>query len=303
MSDNNLKASLSVGVVYSGDGSGLTPQQLALINKVPTLEEEIAEVKDSVPTKTSELTNDSDFVTESEMQEAIANVSTGDSVDLSAYVLKTEIDPAIEEYVTENKDKLKGDKGDKGDTGATGEAGKDGADAVNPNFTIGTVTTLEAGSNATVTITGTYPNLVLNFGIPRGADGTGSGGEVEDTTVYMYYGRISLEEAGGGVIQYSDITEEMIITAVAVTKAEPSTLGKTSMGIYDDTAMGDYVVVAVPTANNYKVTKDNGIGGKVIFDTSTSGANGVNITINGVAYKLYGEILLSQNETFIYIDE
>ncbi len=59
---------------------------------------------------------------------------------------------------------LKGDKGDKGDAGA---------DAINPTFTIGTVTTLPSGSDTTVTLTGTYPNLVLNFGIPRGADGSG----------------------------------------------------------------------------------------------------------------------------------
>ena len=80
-----------------------------------------------------------------------------------------------------------------------------------PNFTIGTVTTLPSGSDATVTLTGTYPNLVLNFGIPSGgssSSGGSSGGTDEpgtdvppvDDTVYMYYGRISLEEAGGRVI-------------------------------------------------------------------------------------------------------
>ena len=53
---------------------------------------------------------------------------------------------------------------------------------------------------------------------------------------------------------------------------------------------------------NYKVTKDNGIGGKVPFDEETAGANGIDITINSVAYKLYGEILLSQGEIFIYVD-
>ena len=63
----------------------------------------------------------------------------------------------------------------KGPSGAKGETGQN---AVNPNFTIGTVTTLPSGSDATVTLTGTYPNLVLNFGIPRDADGS-SGGEVD----------------------------------------------------------------------------------------------------------------------------
>lgn len=50
-------------------------------------------------------------------------------------------------------------KGDNGDTGAT------------PNLQIGTVTTLESGSNATASITGTTENPLLNLGIPKGAKG------------------------------------------------------------------------------------------------------------------------------------
>ena len=50
-------------------------------------------------------------------------------------------------------------KGDNGDTGAT------------PNLQIGTVTTLESGSNATASITGTTENPLLNLGIPKGDTG------------------------------------------------------------------------------------------------------------------------------------
>lgn len=50
--------------------------------------------------------------------------------------------------------------GAKGDTGAT------------PNIGIGTVTTLNAGSDATASIAGTAENPVLNLGIPKGADGS-----------------------------------------------------------------------------------------------------------------------------------
>lgn len=49
--------------------------------------------------------------------------------------------------------------------------GSRGSDGHTPNFTIGTVTTLPAGSEATVSITGTSENPVLNIGIPKGADG------------------------------------------------------------------------------------------------------------------------------------
>ena len=75
-----------------------------------------------------------------------------------------------------------GEKGDKGDTGAqgpkgdTGETGPQGATGATPNLQIGEVTTLDAGSDATASITGTPENPLLNLGIPKGADGAGGGG-------------------------------------------------------------------------------------------------------------------------------
>ena len=41
----------------------------------------------------------------------------------------------------------------------------------NISLTIGTVTTSEAGSPASASITGTSPNFVLNFTLPRGYEG------------------------------------------------------------------------------------------------------------------------------------
>lgn len=205
------------------------------------------------------------------------------SVDLSGYATK--------EHVTEQIDKNK----------------------INPNFKIGTVTTLDAGQNATVTIRGTYPNLILDFAIPRGANGGGGGSSTPtdpptpeepptQVTEKMYYGRLSIQEVGGSVIQFSNITESMIKNAKGLTIVEPSTLGKTSLGSANATAEGDYQIVIVPSSKSYTVTKDNGFGGKVAFDEETSGANGLSITIDGIAYKIYGEILLSQGEMFIYVD-
>ena len=51
-----------------------------------------------------------------------------------------------------------------------------GENGITPEIEVGTVETLPAGSLATVTITGDITNPVINFGIPRGANGT-SGGE------------------------------------------------------------------------------------------------------------------------------
>lgn len=52
-----------------------------------------------------------------------------------------------------------------------------------PNtFTIGTVTTLDTGEPATVSITGSAPNYVLNFGLPQGDTGVPSAFEVGSVT-------------------------------------------------------------------------------------------------------------------------
>lgn len=48
------------------------------------------------------------------------------------------------------------------------------ADGVTPDFQIGTVTTLPAGSDATASISGTAEEPVLNLGIPKGDDGVGT---------------------------------------------------------------------------------------------------------------------------------
>ena len=82
------------------------------------------------------------------------------------------------DFTSEQLAALKGAKGDKGDTGAKGDKGDTGA---TPNIVIGTVTTGEAGTNASATITGTTPNLTLNMTIPKGAKGdTGAAGEKGD---------------------------------------------------------------------------------------------------------------------------
>lgn len=57
--------------------------------------------------------------------------------------------------------------------GKDGTNGTDGADGQTPNITPGNIETLPAGSDATASITGQTPNLVLNLGIPQGPAGAG----------------------------------------------------------------------------------------------------------------------------------
>lgn len=105
--------------------------------------------------------------------------------------------PTDEEYwqlVAEKGDKgeqgiqgvqgVQGEKGDKGDTGATGETGPAGQDGLSATIQVGTVNTLPAGSNATITNSGDETNAVFNFGIPKGDKGDkGDTGEIPEGTI------------------------------------------------------------------------------------------------------------------------
>ena len=99
-----------------------------------------------------------------------------------------------------------GPQGAKGDTGETGPAGPQGTAGTAATIAVGSVTTLAAGANATVTNSGTANAAVFNFGIPKGADGSdgtggtgGSGGSnVTPCTHNFYYfdGSASFENSG-----------------------------------------------------------------------------------------------------------
>ena len=172
-------------------------------------------------------------------------------------------------------------------------------EAAKPNFDF-KIHMMPQNTEPYVTTTGEYPDFVVTFHIPS------NNGAItpEPETLYMYYGRMSWQEIGEQLIQYSDITADMVKTAANVQKVKVSTMGKTSLGLESDTVMGDYCIIAVPTSKNLKVTRDNGFGGKTVFNEEDAGANGnVQLIIDNVQYDLYGELLIAPAEIFIYIDE
>ena len=93
---------------------------------------------------------------------------------------------------------LKGDTGDTGPqgpiglTGATGATGATGSAGSAATISIGTVTTGVAGSSATVTNAGTTSAAVLNFTIPRGADGSSGGSTFSGNTDAVAEGTTNL---------------------------------------------------------------------------------------------------------------
>ena len=203
---------------------------------------------------------------------------------------------------------LQGPKGDPGEQGPQGTAGKD---AENPNFDI-KVSMLSAGSQPTATITGTYPNLTINLGIPYSAS-TSGGGIEEPVTEKMWYGTVPYDESGAAGFNSADqlgigVNQQFInwgLNAGTLVEATPQALGEVEAIV--NTA-GDYMCVIVPINSNYEVTIDDGFGGKTSFatygGTGNFNINGETITnqINGVSYKIYGVCINTPGPIFLHID-
>lgn len=166
----------------------------------------------------------------------------------------------------------KGEKGDKGEVGATGPAvvpsvdtdgimsfalqdtpvlpdpvsvrGPQGDTGAVPNITVGTVSTLPPGSSATVTRQegSTNENPVLDFGLPAGRDGEGSG----DMVAAVYDPTNKAQD----IFAYTDQAEEDA-KAASVSKAGDTMTGVLNMGnnritgIADATEMTDAVSMAM----------------------------------------------------------
>ena len=132
----------------------------------------------------------------------------------------------------------------KGDTGAT------------PDFSIGTVSTLNPDQSATASITGTAENPVLNLGIPRGQTGS-------VTNVY------------GTTIPVSE-SDNRSVTQVLNTKLDsvPNMTGATS-----STAGAAGLVPAPAAGDQAKVLKGDGTWGTIVTDPMTGATASTNGTV------------------------
>lgn len=79
----------------------------------------------------------------------------------------------------------KGSDGTPGANGTNGTDGADGTDGAAATIAVGTVTTVDNTDPATVTNVGTSSAAILDFDIPKGADGAGSGDFLKDGSVAM----------------------------------------------------------------------------------------------------------------------
>ena len=160
------------------------------------------------------------------------------------------------------------------------------------DFTIASASDISNGNDNTVTFTaldndGTFGHITV---VP-----VGEAPVVGD----MYIGRISSTEAGGTNVQYNAITAQMVKTAAHVEKKKVGKLADYIVDCQDN----DYMIIAIPSDSVRVGKKDNGLGGHVTFSTSTAGANGdVELEIDGVTYKIYGEICLSAGRFKLQVD-
>ncbi len=118
-----------------------------------------------------------------------------------AVVTITDKNGTTEAIITNGKDGEPGKDGEDGYTPIKGKDYFDGKDGVTPEFTIGTVETLDPGSDAAASISGTKENPVLNLGIPQGMPGKGGEGggaafpELVDNIVIEQEGVTTIELA------------------------------------------------------------------------------------------------------------
>lgn len=131
---------------------------------------------------------------------------------------------------------------------------------------------------------------------------------VPEEPLSIYYGYIpydsSIEPATWKSEGFNLITEEWILDGVTngnITKEDAGSMDKTSFGVVPKNS---FLLIAVPSGE-YVATMDNGIGGKVKFSVSPYSNGEYTVTIDGIAYSLYGEytsINYPEDSTFFYID-
>ena len=126
----------------------------------------------------------------------------------------------------------------RGDTGATGQNGQDGAAAT---IAVGSTTTGNAGTNASVTNSGTSSAAVLDFVIPRGD--TGAAGS----------------DGADGYSPTATVTQNTGSATISITDANGTTTATVYDGVTPDTSVSTYSLTNLPAhsggTNGYFIRK------------------------------------------------
>lgn len=171
-------------------------------------------------------------------------------------------------------------KGSKGDPGQAA------------TITVGTVTTLPAGSSATVTNTGTSSAAVFDFGIPKGADGTGAGDMLKAD-----YDPNSVVELAGGIPDYVASQAYTLPTAASNvlggvkvgTNLSIDASGVLSATDTNTDSLHDLTDVNISLPSNGQVLTYDNSSSKWVNSDIASGSGGSIITVTTTATSLYGQ--------------
>ena len=248
---------------------------------------------------------------------------------------------ATEEYVDaaiEAVELVPGPQGPKGADGEQGPAGKDGVDGVTPvkgvdYFTDEDIAALnipaqpnyqyqinmiEEGAQASVEITGVYPDLVVILNIPK-AGGSSSDEPVVDEQPKMWIGWIPFDQeaydngteptVGFTAPEHVDANLNMDImqfgiNAGTLKEMDVQELNKYEVGISPTEA---FVCCIYPKDAGLKVTIDDGVGGKIQFIDSnwTVPQNGIQLVnqIDDMDYCMSGGMAYIERTTFFYVEK
>jgi hypothetical protein len=144
-------------------------------------------------------------------------------------------------------------RGDKGETGETGEKGDTGA---TPDISVGTVSTLPLGSDATAFMTGTPENPVLNIGIPVGLDDVATEAtlaeiDAESKTITGLLRQI-VEDGGSSKDLNGYSLAPGAAGEVVLTYTDPDTQEAASVAMTTDTTGKAIADTLAEMANNWK---------------------------------------------------
>lgn len=168
------------------------------------------------------------------------------------------------------------------------QSGEPGASA---SITIGTVTTLSAGSAATVTNTGTAQNAVLNFGIPMGETGSGSSvawggvtGTLSNQTDLQnaLNAKQPLDATLTALAGASWSSGTQVLTFTAADTVTLKTVG-TAAGNILDKAAGDALYVTTATLANYAPALTSVVTDSANVTLSTTTHNNKILKLTGIA--------------------
>jgi hypothetical protein len=171
-------------------------------------------------------------------------------------------------------------KGSKGDPGQAA------------TITIGTTTTLPAGSSATVTNSGTASAAVFNFGIPKGADGTGAGDMLKAD-----YDPNSVVELAGGIPDYVASQAYTLPTAASNvlggvkvgTNLSIDASGVLSATDTNTDELKDLTDVNLTTPTDGQALLYDNASSKWVNGNVASGSGGSIITVTTTDSSLYGQ--------------